>query len=294
MNSVNHHYVPKFYLQGFTSDNGRLQVYNKTFCKFERDKHTPKTVLFEKNLNTIKMKGKLTDDLEKLYGYIETEFSEYISLIRSRKINDEIISKEGISLLKQYIAFQFWRLPCYDAYADEYIASLDLSKFGEILIINENYVGKTKNIKEMLKSDSGFKHYFRCFILPLISFDFTLKDDDLSKWKYHQINDGGWNNLPCSDNPLLIESFTEVHSFNTKIIFPVSNTQLISYSPDAIKSRTFDATFTTKLCMLIYAQANKYFIGTNKEQMKKVIDLHEKNPAFHSIILLKKDVFDSL
>ena len=59
----------------------------------------------------------------------------------------------------QYIAFQFWRLPCYDAYADEYIASLDLSKFGEKLIMNENYVGKTKNIKKMLKSDSGFKHY---------------------------------------------------------------------------------------------------------------------------------------
>ncbi|WP_165735068.1 DUF4238 domain-containing protein [Pseudoalteromonas sp. C8] len=294
MNSVNHHYVPKFYLQGFTSDNGRLQVYNKTLCKFERDKHTPKTVLFEKNLNTIKMKGKLTDDLEKLYGYIETRFSEYVSLIRSRKINDEIISKEGILLIKQYIAFQFWRLPCYDAYADEYIASLDLSKFGEKLIINENYVGKTKNIKEMLKSDSGFKHYFRCFILPLISFDFTLKYDDLSKWKYHQINDSGWNNLPCSDNPLLIENLTGVHSFNTKIIFPVSNTQLISYSPDAIKSRTFDATFSAKLCMLIYAQANKYFIGTNKEQMEKVIDLYKNIPTFHPMNLLKKDVFDSL
>ena len=46
--------------------------------------------------------------------------------------------------------------------------------------------------------------------------------------------------------------------------------------------------------MLIYAKANKYFIGSNKEQMKKVIDLYDDIPTSHPIFLLKKDVFDSL
>jgi hypothetical protein len=53
----NHHYIPQLYLRGFTSQNGKLQVYNKEFSNFERDKHTPKTVFFEKNKNTIFLNG---------------------------------------------------------------------------------------------------------------------------------------------------------------------------------------------------------------------------------------------
>ncbi|MFT5849154.1 DUF4238 domain-containing protein [Psychroserpens sp.] len=64
----NHHYIPQLYLRGFTSQNGKLQVYNKEFLNFERDKHTPKTVFFEKNKNTIFLNGVETDHIEHLYS----------------------------------------------------------------------------------------------------------------------------------------------------------------------------------------------------------------------------------
>ncbi len=118
MVSVNHHYVPQLYLRGFTANNGRLQVFDKRHNSFKADKQTPKTVCFDKHRNAIDFKGVRSDVVEKLYGSIESPFGHFFECIRNGVSQEELISKDGIYLLKTFIATQFWRMPLVDVMAD--------------------------------------------------------------------------------------------------------------------------------------------------------------------------------
>ena len=202
MASVNHHYIPKLYLNGFTSTNGKLQVYNKKFSKFEPDRHTPKTIFFEKHKNTIILKGVETDEIENLYSTIENSFGNFFNSIRDGLNYHDLISEHGLYLIKLYIAIQFWRLPITDDFAEYYINNIDLSRFGTRITRNGVPLGEIKEIKELLKSDKGFRHYFRCFFLPILTFNTNIQKSELDSWQVYDASSdsGGWDNFLCSDN----------------------------------------------------------------------------------------------
>lgn len=53
--SWRHHYLPQFYLKGFTNENGTFKIYDVTQGKFLKDgkEFSPASYFFEKNANTI-------------------------------------------------------------------------------------------------------------------------------------------------------------------------------------------------------------------------------------------------
>ncbi|MBN0989857.1 DUF4238 domain-containing protein [Amphritea pacifica] len=230
MTSVNHHYVPQLYLKGFTSVDGKLQVFDKAYLQFKKDKQTPKTVLFEKHRNTILFEGCPTDKLEKLYATIESPFGEFFNHVRKGISQEELISKEGIYLLKLFIATQFWRMPLLDDFAHDFIKNLDLKRFGNRITINETPLGEVEEIQRLLAVDRGFRHYFRSFYLPLLMFDVRVHDHDYEYWKLHEVapDEGSWDNFLTSDNPIIVEDIAEMFSFNSKLILPLSKRQLLT------------------------------------------------------------------
>jgi len=272
LSSINHHYVPQLYLRGFVAESGRVQVFDKKLNSFKKDKQTPRTTLFEKHRNTIFREGVPTDALEKLYGTIESPQGQFFDLIRKGIPSDELISKEGIYLLKSFIAFQFWRMPILDPIAEEYIKNLDLTKFGDKIILNGINIGNCDEIKVLIETDQGFRHYFRSFILPLLTFDLRVYEDDLKSWKVHHVSpdENGWNNLLTGDNPLLFEDLIKMFGFNSKFIMPLSNNRLITYSPSVNSEMDLSPLFTTYLAMAVYNQCERYVVGTNREYMAQV------------------------
>lgn len=277
MDSVNHHYIPQLYLRGFTAENGRLQVFDKVHNKFKKDKETPRTVLFEKHRNTIKVNGVRTDHIEKLYGKIETQFADFFNLIRKGISQEALISENGIYLLKIFVASQFWRMPLLDEFSDEYIRKLDLNKFGNRITINGCNLGEVKFIKKLIKDDKDFRFYFRCFFLPLLTFDSQVHDHDYDCWRLHTVSPeyGGWDNFLTCDNPLVAENVLDMFAFESKFILPLSKTQLVTYSPSGKNHADFPPIFSTKLAMVMNLQSKNYLVGANKYYMSKVIELQE-------------------
>ncbi|EGQ8982836.1 DUF4238 domain-containing protein [Vibrio alginolyticus] len=188
MSSINHHYVPQLYLRGFIAESGRIQAFDKYLNSFKKDKQTPRTILFEKHRSTITHRGVRTDALEKLYGTIEAPLGQFFDLVRKGLSANELISKEGIYLLKVFVAFQFWRMPLLDPFVEQYIKTLDLKRFGNRITLNGVNIGDCDQIKSALENDSGFRHYFRNFMLPLLTFDFRLHDSDYESWKVHHVS----------------------------------------------------------------------------------------------------------
>jgi len=276
--SVNHHYVPQLYLKGFTADNGKIQVFDKALLGFKKDIQTPKTICFEKHRNTIDFKGCPTDQVERLYSLIEAPFGNFFNHIRKGITQDELISEVGIGLLKKFIAIQFWRMPLLDDFAHAYIQKLDLSKFGDRITINGSPLGKVKEISHLLKTDKGFRHYFRSFYLPFLTFDLRVHESDYQCWRLYSVakEDSDWDNLLTGDNSFIVEKITDIFSFKSKLLFPLSKNQLVIYSPAVGAYRDFLPVFSTKLSMAMFFQSQRYFIGANREYMKKVLELQRE------------------
>lgn len=292
-NSINHHYIPRLYLKGFTSANGRIQVYDKKYSKFKSDKQTPATVFFEKNRNTISLHGNLTDAVEKLYSNIESGFGELFNFIRSENPEENLISKDGIYLLKLYLAVQFWRLPLTDDLSEIFIKNIDLKSYGRVIVFDGKAIGEVDWIEKLLQEDVGFRHYFRSFLLPLLTFDLSVNEEDLNKWKLH-VAEGDWDNVLCGDNPMLVEDITKMFRFDSKLIFPLSKTQLLSYSPNKNIKSEFQPIFSTRVSMLTFSQSTRYIAGSNKEYIHKVIGLFGDVYGQAGIEKLRSDVFDEL
>lgn len=294
LTSINHHYVPQLYLKGFTTKNGKLQVFDKEHLKFKKDKQTPKMVLFEKHRNTIKFEGVATDQVEKFYSFLETPFGNFFNLVRKGISQEELISKEGIYLLKLFVAIQFWRLPLLDKYADDCINKLDLNKYGSQITFNGTPLGEVKGISQRLQTDKGFRHYFRSFFLPLLVFDLRVHEIDYSCWRLHTIatEESGWDNFLTGDNPFIVEDITGMFTFNSKLILPLSKTQLITYSPTRGNHRDFPAEFSTKLAMAMNYQSKKYLVGANREYMKKVIQLQAQVYGIDGASKLRSELFE--
>ncbi|RPA63221.1 DUF4238 domain-containing protein [Shewanella frigidimarina] len=273
MSSINHHYVPQLYLRGFATESGRIQVFDKKLNSFKKDKQTPRTVLFEKHRNTINLNGVRTDALEKAYGTIEAPLGQFFNLVRRGISADELISEEGIYLLKVFIAFQFWRMPVLDPIAESYIKNLDLTKFENRITFNGVNLGEVEEIKSAIQTDSGFRHYFRSFMLPLLTFDLRVHDSDYESWKVHHVSPehGGWNNFLTGDNPLIFEETSEMFAFKSKFIMPLSNNQLITFSPTINQTMDLEPLFTTYLAMATYKQCHQYLVGTNKDYIEQII-----------------------
>lgn len=293
MASTNHHYIPQLYLNGFTSSNGRMQIYNKLFSKFEIDKHTPRTMFFEKHINTIIFNGVKTDKIEQLYSTLENGFGELFNTIRNGLSNEELISKDGLYLIKLYISIQFWRLPLADNLAEYYIDNVDLKRFGERITIDGVPIGEVKKIRELLKTDKGFRHYFRCFLLPFLTFDTNVSNHEFDHWKVYDVSaaSGQWDNFLCSDNPIIIENIEKIYQFKTKLIMPLSKTKLLIHNPNKLSASSLEPIFSTKVAMLTFAQSRKYIAGANRSFMEEIIDIFNSVYGIEKTQKLRDEVF---
>lgn len=296
MTSVNHHYIPQLYLRGFTSSNGRLQVFDKNLLKFKKDKQTPKTVLFEKHRNTIEIKGRPSAQVEYVYSKLETSFGKLFNKIRKGISHSELISNQGLYLLKLFIAFQFWRMPITDDFSEIYIDNLDLKKFGGKIVFGGVPLGEIDEIRELLKINNGFRHYFRSFFLPLLTFDLRVHSADLDCWRLHTVSDeySDWGNFLTGDNPIIIENMAEVFSLKSKMFIPLSKNQMLSYSPTGRNNNNFPSIFSTKLSMVMNSQCEKYLVGENREYMEKMLKLQADVYGAIGTDKLREELFEQI
>jgi len=296
LSSVNHHYIPQLYLRGFTSSDGRLQVFDKKLLKFKKDKQTPRTVLFEKHRNTIEFQGKPSDQIEQLYSKLETSFGEFFNQIRKGISHRDLISKQGLYLLKLFIAFQFWRMPLTDKFSEIYINNLDLKKFGDKIVFDGVPLGEIDEVRELLKNNSGFRHYFRSFFLPLLTFDLRVHSTDFDCWCLHTVSDeyNNWGNFLTGDNPIIIENIFEVFSLKSKLFMPLSKNQMLSYSPTGSNKIDFPAIFSTKLTMAMSSQCQKYLAGENREYMEKMLKLQADVYGDNGTEKLREELFEQI
>ena len=296
MNSINHHYIPQLYLKGFASDSGKLRVFDKKYGAFKKDKNTPKTVFFGKFRNTVEINGIKTNIIEDFYSTLENEFAQFFNLVQDGLSSQEILSKSGLEIIKQYLAIQFWRLPMLDGFTDNFLKNLDLKRFGKRITINGHNIGEVEEFVQLVRENSDFRYYFRCFFLPVLIFDVKVRDDEYDYWSVHNVasDEDGWDNILCSDNPIIAEDISKLFKLESKFIFPLSKTKLLVFYKDRTQMKNFEPEFSTLLSMFIYAQSTRYVAGANEKYISSIIALYDKYYGSEKMGQLKTELFSHL
>lgn len=259
---------------------------------FRKYPQTPGTVFFAKKSNTIKYRGQQCDIVEKVYAGIESGVARFFSLIRMDKGSDQLLTSEGIYLMKLHIAIQFWRLPQFDVFAEQYVLNRTPAQLDHIFSVYKPQILLPEKLFERVQSDIGFRKYTRSFILPLATFNLSNKLPENIKWQVFDVEEPkNWANHLCSDLPIVFDSLENIFDYSGCFVFPLSNDKVLISGPDEIKKESFDPLFSTKLAILLFCQARKYVAASNREYLEKIVDFAKSYTSQSQLFQLKEDVF---
>ena len=141
-----HHYIPQFYLKGFTDPRKEncVWVYDKEEEKLFPS--TPLNIAVEKDYHTmINEKSEAdTETIENLYGFIESDASKVIQKIHIGEMLDE----EDRSIFSLFVSSMLVRVPNYRKNIEKIFAD---STLDNLLSLAKNETAFTESYEEFLK-----------------------------------------------------------------------------------------------------------------------------------------------
>lgn len=279
--SRKHHYIPQFHLKTFYLEQDFF-VFDKKYNKFGKKPITAPTIMFEKDRNNRYVNGCETDQIEKFYTKLDTSFSDLFKILNKKEYPYEILSPEGITLLRQYISIQFWRLPILDNFANNFLRKLELSKVPSPILINGKKIGEHPEYQKLLQDNESFRYYYRCFFCPLIFnpslwFNLNISQEELSHWAICDVEtSANWSNHLIGDVPFVFRNINNLLLFDDDLVFPLNKSRLLIRFKKTEHPNTIYPGFSSKLSALMFAQAQRYVVGPNKDYMEKVINLYHE------------------
>jgi hypothetical protein len=292
--SKRHHYLPRYYLKGFTNSDNRFFVYDK-----EEERifvSSPDAAFFENNLNTVTFpKGDSSDFLEDMYT--ESENQSWGSLDRIR----ESTCKTPIALLDKmhiflFLLFLYWRLPSNIAYVETLSekAFVDGGEFDYFSLVNKSGQRAPKEVTEMLKNSQAFKKTFRQ-IIPFIPF---YKDKDwaarLEKWRFlYTADDKSW--YIVGDTPIVAKGDNEHDFVNClkEFMFPVSG-KILLINIDKPINQGLPPEFVVEFNTAIIQQARRFVACQNKGFLEALIKYYKFYAQYDKTSAIIPDLFEML
>lgn len=264
--SWRHHYLPQFYLDGFTKEAGKIKVYdvqNKRFVKGGELLST-KSFFFEKNGNTVVSKdGTSSDFLEKVYADMDSNVAEFFKRIRAKDSSTKFgMNEYDIQHLNHFVSVMYWRLPQNGSKLNKIVQESSFAELGMKVVDKDGFV--SHETQEKLKNDDAFVKAYKAFN-PLAD---AIRGFNC-RTPYHIISKH--SNFPfiVSDNPVIIEdpASTAIHSDD--YIFPISGSRYLIRANSIDKAPTYLPVFIDRL---IFKQATRYISCTDE----RYIDLMEE------------------
>ncbi|MBN2613502.1 MAG: DUF4238 domain-containing protein [Bacteroidales bacterium] len=112
--SWRHHFIPQFYLKGFTSNDGLLKIYDIQLGKFIKGgkEFSPESYFFEKDGNSFIIDDNKYDFIEDTYKKIDNNIAEIFNRINNSSANENYqLNSKDIALLEYFVGIMYWRIP---------------------------------------------------------------------------------------------------------------------------------------------------------------------------------------
>lgn len=285
-NSNRHHYIPIFFIKGFTNENGKLFYYDKNKNKLDRNPKSPKQLLFEWNRNTVTINDKEIDVVEKLFQLAESK----LAVTYNKIIKGEILTELDLRYLILFLLHLHWRVPNQDYNNKVYFKNID-HKDSFLKIVNKKTGKLIPNelfqtiIKEPLiaKSNSLSR-----FIEDYLRNENEINQDNWTMSASNSKNSFKFNIL--SDNPLLLKNELSENILNTEIIFPFSKNKTVHHT-NGKKLTIIEPEKIVAIHILSFIQAKKIVCSSNLEYLEFISELSKAYTNDKKIQILKDCVF---
>lgn len=289
MNNISwrHHYLPEFYLKGFTNKDGRFKIFDvskQSFIKNGKNFST-ESYFFEVDGNTVITNNGADDFIERRFADTDSRVATLFHKIRTASENRFGLTEEDMPALQHFISVLFWRIPSsYDS-IKQLISQRDLREFGLFIRSKEtNEIVRNEEFESRIRNDPNFFKAIK-LILPYITYKRIL--DCRTPLTIQTFPE----QLPaiCSDNPIVFENSVP-DIYYDDVIFPLTHTHVFVRAKGIDKNVMVDIKVLIDLVVL--KQAKRYVCCTDTKYVEMLNKLFETK--YESIDTLKAELFETL
>ena len=270
ISTSNHHYIPRFYLRGFTNDEGLLYLYDK------RTGHIkvtgPGGAFFEIHGNTGFLQRKetgekhWTDMAEHLLAGLDTSLAGCLAIIRDTNAKMNVMgSPVVIAVVKQLIHFLYWRTPSNKAKLDRLLATVPFKDLG-FGIFSKNRK-RQREAEQLLATIDVWRKCAPALIATARHLS-NYRQDNNADWGIYY---GEENHYLVTDNPVLLTSYTGPESLEKDLLFPLAGNMLAISRPGS-KKHGVDLEYREKLDIVLFQQAERYVASSKKGYLLHILE----------------------
>jgi hypothetical protein len=287
--SKKHHYLPRYYLKGFTDRSNFFYIYDKKEDIILSNPISPDNFFFENNLNTIVLQdGTYSDFLEDFYTQIEVTTRSSLSFIRNSGYKTPIPFTDKMNLYL-FLLFLYWRLPSNIEYCNTLSNTFFNDNFKDLNYLNiKNKNGETAPnvIIDRIKISNAFKKTSK-LIIPFAPFYKSDWSDKLKNWRFLYSGDGNiWDFV--GDNPFITKGKNDHDPISCldEFVFPVSGKILLVNMNKPI-NKDLPPEFTIDFNASVIERSQRFVACQNKpflESLIKYYKFHVQNEKTGIII----------
>jgi len=283
-----HHYIPKFLIEGFVGEDGKLALFNKKTGRLDKLRKSPKQVFFEWHRNTFRINGKNTDIVEKNYQFGESKFSETYRKITNKQEQIELSTYDLFHLV-YFISEIHWRVPNQDNEFLDYIKKM--TPENSILKLKDKVTGE--NISQELFSkimNEPLAIANSKIIRAMESIAGVEKNKLRENWKLYYVSQNNSQLNLLSDNPLIIRHENTSNILESELIFPLSKGKII-YHTNGKNLKEISAENRINVDVLTFVQSNKMVCGPNSKYLEDISEFAKFYDTGNRLRDLKESVF---
>ncbi len=274
--STKHHYLPKFYLNGFTNEKGLFCVYDKVEQKFHINQK-PLNWFFVKHLNSFRKENNLIFTLEEPYfSHLDSRLATVIKKVRQTSLQEhpDIHVNDRIDTL-MFISTLFWRSPFTDNIFKEMINKLGFNNpyFG-FQVDGKNVIDKEiiDVINDIINSQDNirlFKH-----MIPLSDGAILEFVKLLDKWNLFHLQHGNINTL-IGDNPFIVKNYNlKYDNVLDQVIIPLSSDKILALVDES--PSFMDKSLYALINATILHQSNRHVACASEEHLRITVEFYNK------------------
>ncbi|GEM_PF-1281231 len=293
--SVKHHYLPRYYLNGFTNEHGRFYVYDKREDRIFSS--GPSATFFENHLNTIVFPGGDTSDsLEDLYTDAEKLAWPALDTIRASTATTPIDPLDKMNLFL-FLLTLHWRLPSNIRFVDqlsEQAFGEDDDTFSYFALVDRTGQRAPDAITELIRSSSAFKKSMR-ILAPIAPF---FNDEhwaaDLDNWRFLYSGDGQRWYL-VGDNPIITKGQRDHDPVQClkEFIVPISGSILLANTQPPI-TRGFPPELVIKFNAALIERSERFVAGSRKDFLEAMVMDYKLHKDYLKTDMLIPELFHAL
>jgi uncharacterized protein DUF4238 len=282
------HFVPVFYLQNFTFNNGFFYIYDVKNNRFKRrgQEFAPKSHFYQHDLNTVTHLNNVSYFIETSFTKHDTDIGQLFQKIKHGKPTE--LTPQEWTYLQYFTSIMYWRNPATTPRLQRMIAEAkNLSPFGMSLKDKVSWRRMSDEQEREMMQNPEFIKFLR-LAMPGNTYPeiFTKKIEDSAT--VITFSDG----LPklVSDNPVILFGDDDQPLHTRPLIFPLTPTKVLVRHDK--KDLVLPNYVRVLIDMLLLAQATSYVSCTDYRYPSLLMDSF--NSRYQSVEKLKDHLYTLL